>query len=413
MPRPSKRNAHLKRSREIKLQTEHKIDDCTSFVFSTIASGISATCSFIFMLLNNIMIPSASAFYRAQKTVCNTLYTFAKEVASKARSQMKNNTCISFDGSWSHRRNGQFCVVDFVDQTQKKIVDFCLKIKNIKGIANYRGPSNMMESAALTELLHVWKGHDDAEKVTMYCHDRDCKARKIVSSIMPNWQEKNDPNHARHTLNSLFKKFNNGSENLLYGLKGKLLKMWNTINKKYDNVEDKKRIWKNVPNHLCGNHNNCSHSPWDTKKIQEKKWKKADNEKNKKALYGFIQSTMDLISKIEKNCNTQLCECFHSIKARYASKTISWGYSWIGRISASILQFNVPGGWIFEARRRLNLPFLNLRIEKKLRMILANKQKRKEHSKLPKSLERRRSYRNIKKGRILNEAKLEGETKHK
>ena len=412
MSRPSRRKAHLSRARELKIQPQIKVAEPVNYVFACIASGVSAMNSFIFMLLNNIMIPSATAFYRAQKRVCSIIYQLALDVVNGARTNMKNNTCISFDGSWSHRRNAMFCIVDFIDQTQKKIVDFSIKVKNIKGISNYSGPSNMMESNALEELLIRWRNSDDAKKVTLYCHDRDCKAKKIVSRIMPNWQERNDPNHVSHTLNTLFKK-HNGKENLLFGLKGKLMKLWNVLNKRYDNVEERQNIWKNAPNHYCGTHTNCHHSPWDEKKILKKRWKKADNENCKKALERFIEDTIGLFHKIEKNCNTQLCESFHSIKARFVSKTIAWGYSWIGRVAASILQFNVPGCWVFEARRRLGLPSLNLKVEKRLCQIFKHKKDKKEKNKQVQSIEKRKEYRNRKKWGCVIDSKLEKETKHK
>ena len=37
---------------------------------------------------------------------------------------MSNSTGISLDGSWDHRRNGKFHIVDAFDTMQGKIIDY-------------------------------------------------------------------------------------------------------------------------------------------------------------------------------------------------------------------------------------------------------------------------------------------------
>ena len=78
-----------------------------------------------------------------------------------------------------------------------------------------------------------------------YCHDRDIKASKLVERIIPEWKERNDPNHSRNSFNTLFAKYNYGRKNLLRGLKESLVR-WNTLNQKFSNVGDRKNYGKTL-----------------------------------------------------------------------------------------------------------------------------------------------------------------------
>jgi hypothetical protein len=68
-------------------------------------------------------------------------------------------------------------VVDFIDTTQKKIVDFEIPERQIGfGKASYFGPSNGMEVDGVRRLIVRWKEDPIANaKVAGYVHDRDGK----------------------------------------------------------------------------------------------------------------------------------------------------------------------------------------------------------------------------------------------
>ena len=75
-------------------------------------------------LRNNLLLPSKSAFYRAQKIVSSEIIQMSRSSCNFWKSKMTPNSCIAFDGSWSHRRNAMHCLVDFIDTKSKKVVDF-------------------------------------------------------------------------------------------------------------------------------------------------------------------------------------------------------------------------------------------------------------------------------------------------
>ena len=51
---------------------------------------------------------------------------------NKYQKQMKDNTIKSFDGSWDHRQDGKFCIVEAFDTKQKKIIDYEIVSKKKK-----------------------------------------------------------------------------------------------------------------------------------------------------------------------------------------------------------------------------------------------------------------------------------------
>jgi hypothetical protein len=67
---------------------------------------------------------------------------------------MEFETIIAMDGSWSQRRNAMHCVVDFVDTSTNKVLDFEIIEKQIGFISgNYFGRSNGMEVEGVRRLI--------------------------------------------------------------------------------------------------------------------------------------------------------------------------------------------------------------------------------------------------------------------
>lgn len=48
----------------------------------------------------------------------------AKKYVQKYAKQIKENSIISIDGAWDHRRHGSACIVTFIDIDTRKIIDF-------------------------------------------------------------------------------------------------------------------------------------------------------------------------------------------------------------------------------------------------------------------------------------------------
>ena len=72
---------------------------------------------------------------------------------------MEDNSAISMDGSWGHRRNATQCVVEWIDSRSKKIIDFeCSERKNHRFAGDFVGSAQAMEVACNKKLIERNKG---------------------------------------------------------------------------------------------------------------------------------------------------------------------------------------------------------------------------------------------------------------
>jgi hypothetical protein len=310
---------------------------------------------------------------------------------------MADGAIIAMDGSWSHRRNAMHCVVDFIDTAQQKIVDFEILEKQIGFCeGNYFGPSNGMEVEGVRRLIVRWKADPAIDaKVAGYVHDRDGKTRKMIAEL---WQkpEMLDPNHL---LKSFDRKLDHHP--LLQGLKTKLRRWFCALLRMSTATEEKIRLWRNTIQHFQGNHANCLPHPISTKPpplfrhdddtdSSEAATKdrasatpttpfrkrpgrpKGQNraacssqqsnieliQKKVAALYDFIDQTENMLMCVVPGITTQLCENFHSRKAKLATKDVSWRGSWSARVASAVLDVNLIG-WRLQLYARLPLPRLS------------------------------------------------------
>jgi hypothetical protein len=60
-----------------------------------------------------------------------------------------------------------------------------------------------------------------------------------------------------------------------------------------------------------------------------------------------------LISRVQTRFSTQLSESLNAMKAKLASKGISWKVSWAARMAVAILNFNEGDGWKLSAYDQL------------------------------------------------------------
>jgi hypothetical protein len=136
----------------------HVIDNPIQFAFAIIVHRGKFTQLQQILAFCNILIPSESAFYRAQKFVCAAIIELAENPCRNWQRKMRPGTIIAFDGSWSHRRNAKHCIVDFIDTAQSTVVGFTIVEKQIGFVhGNYFGPSNSMEVEGLCRIVERWR----------------------------------------------------------------------------------------------------------------------------------------------------------------------------------------------------------------------------------------------------------------
>lgn len=320
------------------------------FVLSTIASGLtfSKICQFKKMNHEDIPISNPDKFYKIQKIISPLIESAAKRNIIKYQNKIEEGTVISFDGSWDHKRNGKFCIVEAFDTKQKKIIDYEIvskkTLKNPEG--DFTGPSNQMEIECVKRIVQRLKTNS---KIIGYVHDQDAK---LTNYMKDNWNiiEYIDPNHTNKSFCNRFESYKKGTvknvkKGLLNGVQKSLSKFRQVLVKSKISVEQKKSLWLNAEEHYKGNHTLCLHEKYKNKEEEFNslpKWSRDLNEEKLKALRIFLNDTLKYVKNINTNYNTQLNEGFHFLKTEIAPKTISWVKSYHARMAIAVLRFNEP-----------------------------------------------------------------------
>lgn len=342
-------------SREIRRQEECKKlripSNGLQFAFSIIIYGLTFQSVSLCLLQNNILPPSKSTYYHLIDLVIIEIIKLAKESMDYYKSKMTEKTIISFDGSWDHKRNGRHCIVDVIDQNQKKIIDIEYVQKSTKSCpTEYNGSSNNMETYAIRKIIQRLRTDS---RIVAYCHDNDSTARKIIKD---EWgiEEMLDTNHSIKSFERYFTKFNKLSKNKLNDLHNHLLRFLNHLIYMPSSPSQKVKLWENAIEHYKGNHQNCL-----PHKASNYIWK--FNNDNEALLYleQFLKQTSFILLKCNPPYSTQLNECYHAIKSHYLNKEVAWKKTAFARLCCSILDFNGVENWRFELRKRLKLPELH------------------------------------------------------
>jgi hypothetical protein len=312
-----------------------RLHDARRFTFSVLVTGSNYQQVAELFLWNDIVPPCSTSFYQAQKDIIPILSSNARSSANLQRSAMKNDTIISFDGSWSHRRNAKECVVVVIDTTTKRIIDYETVEKQKKhSCGTWEGSSNGMEVAALRLIIERLRFD---QRIVGYVHDSDSKASAAIRAAGWGIEELLDPNHISKSFD---RKWQKAPKSHLNGL-GLKIKRWFTrlIHSDYSD-EQKILFWRNMGNHFQGDHRDCPEGHAGLAGHAQMQDPDAIRQ-----LGDFTEATLKLITRTRNGFDSQMCESFNAVKARYASKTFSLKISWRARIACAILQVNKPLTW--------------------------------------------------------------------
>jgi hypothetical protein len=328
----------------------HVIENAMRFAFSILVCGGRFVQIEEVFLWNDVIPPAATSFYRAQSLLMKSISAKCERECSKWRNEMTPGSILSFDGSWSHRRGAKECVVVLIDTRIKKIVDFeILQKSKGKMPGNYTGSSNGMEVEALRRLILRWR----TNPLVVGCvHDSDSKASKAIRDARWQIDQFYDPNHISKSFDRKWAKIPHAH---LRGLQMKVRKWFSFLVRSDFSAQNKVAFWLNTVEHFLGNHEGCPHH----KVNAQKRPPLADNQRGQEELRGFLERTTNLVMKCGHGLNTQMCESFNSVKARYADKTTSWKVSWNARTMCAILQMNNPERWKLELFIECNLEQLH------------------------------------------------------
>ena len=202
----SQENSPSPSLRDEAIQTDKHLNfpNIVKFVLATLICGLTFSQIKDFCILNETDSCSEKVFYEIQKVIADTLIELARESARKFSANLKNDTIVSIDGAWDHRRHGSSCIVTMIDIETRKIIDFAI-VTNPKqfvfGTTN-EAPRNL-EKIGVKEISERWK---HSQKVKFYVHDNDGVSKKIIEQSGWEITEALDPGHA---INSIKKNLNN------------------------------------------------------------------------------------------------------------------------------------------------------------------------------------------------------------
>ena len=331
MPRPSRRKTQSRNARSN--VTHFCIKNCVRYVLSVARCGMTEAQANEFCLSNCIIPPTKVQFYVCQGNLIPIIENIARECCADERKKMNGPYFISYDGSWSSRRNASHCIVEFISP-EGKIVDFDYLSRarlNGENPDNYDGPSNRMEDILVERMAAKWKADTN---LIGFVHDGDVKTAKfwhIDIGIFPDPVEFHDPGHMKKTVGRLFDKYN--TEKRLYGLKKLVLGQFSYICKlqKCD-INEKVQRWENLEARLLQIVTTIhpNKKPFADHLIQM--WHDP--------LQGFINETVNLVWMCSY-ADTQKNESFHSLKAKLAPKHIKWNTSWKLRMCLAIIRWNL------------------------------------------------------------------------
>ena len=155
-------------------------------------------------MLDNIIPPSESAYYKAENNVVTTLLKMAQDEVNENLNNLEDNAIISLDGSWGTRRQSRTFILDAIDIATHKIVAFVLEDKGDKENP-YKGASNMMEFAAFKKIAPILKA---TGKIRAIVKDGDTKFANIARNIGWNVSFIQDPQHLKKNFGTIFAKYN-------------------------------------------------------------------------------------------------------------------------------------------------------------------------------------------------------------
>ena len=347
MSRPSKQKQHCKKAGKKSSEARRSMFlRGIRAALAAIACGLTFTSYCIITFFNANKPVSRYFFDAGMKFLTNILLDEAKASAAKYFEAMEVGANLSFDASWSHRRNAKLCVGDFIDIAQKKIVAFSFRNK-LSGdeYNNYKGPSNMMEASVFEDLIPFLK---NSEKIHSIIKDGDTKIEKLIKKY--NWTVNviSDINHKYKNFHTSFHKINKRYNSTLRGIEKPLKDFLGYVLFSNYTKEEKLAMWRNVVNHFTGDHSHCIHDK------MTKSYKILQQPKAVAALKEVVAEWSVIVENFIRGQTTNYNENYHSIKAQLLNKNFYYGKSSVARLCASILQYNEGFTWIENVIKRIN-----------------------------------------------------------
>ena len=144
-------------------------------------------------------------FYKNQDIISPVIIKMAKDSAKKFSENISDDTIISIDGAWDHRRHGSACIVTFIDLKTRKIIDFEISLIPKQYVTgNTEECSRNLEKVCMERLIERWK---NSQKVKYYIHDNDGVTRSLIEKSKWQIKEVLDVGHALKSIKKNLENF--------------------------------------------------------------------------------------------------------------------------------------------------------------------------------------------------------------
>ena len=311
----------------------------------------------------NLDCSAESTFYLHQKEIAPKIEELANETVKTSLEQSKgsNSPKISIDSRWSSRRNGSQNTAVAIDVNTNKVISYKNTIKTGgKREGDFSGPSNMMESQGIESISADLKRAFGNREIEIL-HDGDNKSQKIFEKHELNVAHSLDKGHAMGALKRNFEKAKSAAKDdtkipkPFFGIENRVISYASHLIDHVDEPEKREILWRNTPEHLIGNHENCQHDlkpkvgrkPKKAPRVKQPEeyyvWKKGvENPKLKDHLQNFCDKTANIVKNVSNDGGTNPNESINANEAKYANKRFSFGNSYGARIGIAVGKWNDP-----------------------------------------------------------------------
>lgn len=376
----------------------YSIDNDMTFTISILIFGLSYQIARNVFNFNGIEVCSEKTFYKYQNQISPIIIQMAKESAKNFSEKIENDTIISIDGAWDHRRHGTACIVTFIDIKTRKIIDFEISTTPKQFVhGNTNECSRNLEKVSIEKLVERWK---HSQKFKYYIHDNDGVTRNIINNSGWKIIEILDVGHALKSLKKNLEKFNKREGKPFNGLIESMNRYLNSLFRN-NSISTQKRIdlYYHMPEHYTGNHSHCIHNNNTKLRLYSGSNKTYFKEKLNK----FLKENDHYAQKINPNYNTQNNECFNRLKTKFLSKNIKYSTSIELRLSEAVLEWN-DENWTNKLMEKLNIDKKNS-INQFINSRKQSQKKKNEKKRTEPFKESRRKERNAKLSKKINQNK--------
>eukprot|EP00761_Pharyngomonas_kirbyi_P007447 gb/GECH01007457.1/.p1 GENE.gb/GECH01007457.1/~~gb/GECH01007457.1/.p1 ORF type:complete len:539 (+),score=-13.00 gb/GECH01007457.1/:1-1617(+) len=239
---------------------------------------------------------------------------------------------IGLDGCWDSRRNALNSTTTICGMTTNRIIGrVSLNRATLRNKDGYVGPSKNMECIGLQVWLQYIKTKCvDNRQLTIseFVHDQDTASKSLIMEEFPDAQEILDFNHVVVSFRKrVIKQLKGFGE-----LAGRCLQKAVRI---AHGAKELEKILKTYPDHLDGDHSNC------TRSCPGGQAKKKMTEKQKNKLRDLFQGVVEKALRVKPALRTNVNESWHSSMSQQRPKRFHYAQHRNGKVDEAVVKREV------------------------------------------------------------------------